>query len=55
MEKKKTPKEGTDLFLKIIQASVAGNPKPPTKEQKATRMLKIKAIEGLKGKRADKK
>lgn len=31
--KKKTPKEATDLFVRIIKASVAGNPKPKPKKK----------------------
>jgi hypothetical protein len=33
MEKKKTPKQGTDLFEAIIKASVSGNPKPKPKKK----------------------
>jgi len=31
MNKKKTPKEASNLFEKIIKASVSGNPKPKEK------------------------
>lgn len=34
MEKKKTPKEASELFHSIMKASVSGNPKPKPKKKK---------------------
>lgn len=42
MAKKKTPQEASNLFEKVMKASVKGNPKPKTKKKTAPKKPKKK-------------
>ncbi len=40
MTDKRTPKKASELFARIIKASVSGNPKPKEKEKKKEKKKK---------------